>query len=105
MPSEQDPLLPGDKGAPEIHGSRASSIYDNSFTVNERPTEEDGQQRQQPASRGKLLELVIYFAVYVALLFVSGSFFLGQLGDQRPEPKTLEERVDRVLSDTPLIGT
>jgi hypothetical protein len=105
MPSEEDPLLPWDKGAPEIHGSRASSLHDNSNTFNERTTEEDDQQRQQPASRGKSLEVVIYFIIYVALLLFSGKFFLGQLGDQRPEPKTLEERIDRVLSDTPLIGT
>lgn len=95
--------MPQNRSAPEVQGGSRSPIY-NGYTYNEADAEEGDQQRQRRASNGKPWELVIYFVAYVALLFFAGNFIFGR-EDQRPEPKTLEERVDRILEDTPLIGT
>lgn len=101
MPSEQDPLLPQNKGAPEITGSPTLSIYGNNCIENGETTEDGGNQRRQTArSERSYGFLIIFIVICFALLFYLGQF----LGDRRPTPKTLEERVNRILSDTPLIG-
>ena len=101
MASEQDPMLPQDRGAPEIYVSRAPSIYNGCGFTNEAITEEDNDQRL----RRNLLAYVKFFIVVIALLFSLGLLLLGQFpGDEKQELKTLEERVDAILSDTPLIG-
>jgi membrane dipeptidase len=102
MPSEQDPLLPQDKGAPEIIGSRAPSIYGNNYIGNGETTEDDGSQSHQATRSERSYKfLMIVIVIYFALLVYLSQF----IGDWRPAPKTLEERVNRILSDTPLIGT
>jgi hypothetical protein len=101
MTSEQDPLLPQDKGAPEIYGSRAPSIH-NGYASTEEPVPEEDDQR----FRRILLASVKFILVDVALLLLFGLLFLGRFpGDTKQEPETLEERVDAILSNTPLIGT
>jgi membrane dipeptidase len=102
MTSEQDPLLPQDKGAPEIYGSRAPSIHTGYASTEEPVPEEDDNQR----FRRNLLASVKFILVDVALLLLFGLIFLGRFpGDTKQEPETLEERVDAILSNTPLIGT
>jgi hypothetical protein len=105
MSSEQDPLLPHGRAAPEIHGSRAPSI-NNGYTSTERAIQEDDQQRQRAANYRRLLNWVVFFIIVVALLFFTDKYFLRRLpDDKRSQPSTVEERVDRILSATPLIGT
>lgn len=46
------------------------------------------------------------FILDVALLLFLGLIFLGQFPSaKKPKPKTLEDRVNAILSATPLIGT
>jgi membrane dipeptidase len=96
-PTEEDPLLPKTKGAPEIQGSRPQSI-------NHELIGEDSSQRQQTGFGG-LIHCVIGILFFVLLFLTLAPEALDDfLGDRRPTPKTLEERVDRILTDTPLIG-
>jgi membrane dipeptidase len=104
MPTEQDPLLPKDKGAPEIHGSRSPSI-NNEYISSEGAAEEDGTRHRQSPSDWSTVGFVICFLACMLLLLFSDDFLGQLLGDKRPQPKTIEERVNRILSDTPLIGT
>ena len=102
---ETDPLLPKDKGAPEIHGSRAASINDVVVTETD-GIEADGQPRSR---RGVDDLMAIIFGLFLfgtlALLFSPDSWFDDILGDRRPAPKTVDQRVNRILTDTPLIGS
>lgn len=101
--TEQDPLLPKGKGAPEIQGSRPQSINDE-YVIEEQDSDEDNQLRHNTFNN--LMTIIFgacFFGSIFVILFTDGP--LGDLfGDQRPLPKTLEERVNRILEDTPLIG-
>jgi membrane dipeptidase len=95
--AEQDPLLPNDKGAPEILGSRPQSInYEEETEV----SEEDEKPQRQLFSDALPLIFSICILVILAFTFLSED----TNGSQRPEPKTIEQRVNRILTDTPLIG-
>jgi membrane dipeptidase len=101
--TERDPLLPNDKGAPEIQGSRPQSI-NNEYVIEEQVSDDDNSPRRN--SLNDLMAIVFgicFFGIVFLVLFPDGP--LGDLfGDRRPTPKTLEERVNRILEDTPLIG-
>lgn len=104
--TEEDSLLPKYKGAPEIKGSRPQSINDD--IVEEQVSDYDGQIRTSEKSPSNWIHVlfgICFFAsIFLILLYPDGP--LGDLfGEHRPVPKTLQERVDRVLEDTPLIGT
>lgn len=91
--TEGDPLLPKDKGAPEI--------------VEEDGSDDDGQLRSRGNGLNNLLATVfgICFFASIFLVLLNPDGPLGDpFGEQRPLPRTMEERVDRVLQDTPLIG-
>jgi membrane dipeptidase len=101
--SEQDPLLPKNKGAPEIQGSRPQSI--NNDDVQEAAPEK--QIRRNAPGNFSIVPLIFAFCFFLSLgLFFFGDEVLEDLfPEKRPNPKTIEERVSRILSDTPLIGS
>jgi membrane dipeptidase len=100
--SEQDPLLPKDAGAPEIQGSRPQSIKNVGAQEAEvfEDVQDDNTQRRKIL--GDIMPLI--FGLCLLLSFVL--IFLPEdiLGDRRPVPRTIEQRVNRILTDTPLIG-
>ena len=103
--NEGDPLLPKDKGAPEIQGSRPQSIH-NEYVIEEQGSDDDDRPRRNGLNDFVAILFAICFcaSIFLILLFPDGT--LGDLfGDKRPAPKTLKERVNRILEDTPLIGT
>lgn len=106
-PKEQDPLLPKDEPSPEIQGSRPQSIYydqgqeehmnrDSKYA----PPRTVLSQRQR--SKANWLACVggLFMLATVAVVFFPDQIF----GDGRPVPKTIDQRVNRILEDTPLIG-
>lgn len=95
--AEQDPLLPEDAGAPEIHGSRPQSI---NYEETEVFDEDEKPQRQL---LNDVWPMIFGLCIFLSLAFA----FLPEDTDpnQRPEPTTIEQRVNRILTDTPLIGT
>lgn len=98
MSAEEQSLLPKSKGAPEIYGSRPPSL-NNGTSSNEEEAAEWNSYRPRPSSRNwpATLSLGLLFVGLVVLLF-------SQSVDLPSKPKTIEERVYRILSDTPLIG-
>ena len=104
--SEQDPLLPNDKPAPEIQGSRPQSLNDDS----DEELEDTGKLRQKrfddlTTSITGLVVPVIFTVAVLVILLLPGGVLRGIWGDGWwPGPQTIEERVNRILTDTPLIG-
>ncbi len=98
--TEQDPLLPKAERSPEIQGSRPSSINDI-CDVENRISEGDHQPARQVFN--DFMAMIFGLCVIVSFAFI----FLPDdvVRDRRPIPKTIEERVNRILTDTPLIGT
>ncbi len=97
--TEQDPLLPGDKGSPEIHGSRPQSI--NHVEVN---GEEDDVLQDGP--KGSLFNNAAAMICGILFIFIAVSIFVSgdSLGDAQPPARTIDQRVNQILADTPLIG-
>jgi membrane dipeptidase len=101
--TEVDPLLPNDKRAPEIQGSRAQSINNEGIYDQQALDDSNGTHRNRLTNRMGLIFGLFFFAMVFLLLFPDGTFG-GPFGDERPAPKTLEERVNGILEATPLIG-
>jgi membrane dipeptidase len=99
--SEQDPLLPKNKGAPEIQGSRPQSI--NNDDVQEAAPEK--QIRRNAPGNFSIVPLIFGFFLSLGLFFFGDEVLEDLFPEKRPNPKTIEERVSRILSDTPLIGS
>ncbi|PMD31970.1 hypothetical protein L207DRAFT_500327 [Hyaloscypha variabilis F] len=102
--SERDPLLPNDKQAPEIQGSRPQSFKD--VTVSDT---ELGHTQQPEASNDEQTSSTFND---ILVLFVGLCFFLtlgfmfvpdDALGGWQPGPRTIEQRVNKILTNTPLI--
>lgn len=112
MPSETDPLLPRNTPAPEISGygfSKSSTQYlhlneivEEESTA-EAPTDEPSNQRDAgPPPLRSLLSLftvVVGFALFISLLIPGNG---GPWQDDGPP--SIKARVDKILSETPLIG-
>ena len=102
-PKEQDPLLPKQSRAPEIHGSRPQSFNDD---VDIEPTTSQREVNMPPRAKtiNDLMAMVFGLCVALSLIFVflRDDLFDGLL--PRPTPATIEERVNHILTDTPLIG-
>jgi membrane dipeptidase len=98
---ETDPLLPRNRPAPEIQGSRPPSI--NEVTTENAISPDAGSARRSRMGLGDIYALLvglIILAFFAILLFPNG--FKDVLGN---EPQTIDERVNSILTRTPLIGT
>src|ERR1700710_2126422 len=106
--SEQDPLLPKDKPSPEIHGSRPQSINNVYVTEAGAPVEvieKDDDGEPPRFTRNELPTIMFGLCFFLFISLVVFPYLDDVLGDGRPKPKTIDERVNRILMDTPLIGT
>lgn len=105
QPSELDPLLPKDKPAPEIHGSRPTSFNGDIGDV-EIQRQECVDEAERGVERAPTRKLINNFMTFVLGLCILVSFWFIVLPDDiwREKPKTLEGRVNRILTETPLIG-
>jgi membrane dipeptidase len=97
---ETDPLLPRNRPAPEIQGSRPQSINEvgNEDAISP-DTEITSKPRMGLGDIYALLLGLIALAFFAVLIFPNG--FKEVLGDG---PQTIDERVNSILSRTPLIG-
>lgn len=102
--SEQDPLLPNDKQAPEIQGSRPQSIKDVNALEPElggaRNDETADPRTRQSFNDVLILILGLCFFLMLGFMFVPDD----ALGGWQPGPRTIEQRVNKILINTPLIG-
>ena len=98
--TEQDPLLPR---APEIQGSQPQSF--NDFLAEEQQLNDEKERERRPIKDLVVpaLLIVLTLLIFCRSLALNGVFD-EILGSIRPEPRTIEERVSRILTDTPLIG-
>ncbi len=99
--SEQDPLLPKNAPAPEIQGSRPQSLKDVTVSRAELG-EAEAEAKPRPRAFNDILAVILglcFFAT-VAFIFVPDDILDGL----QPEPRTIEQRVNKILANTPLIG-
>jgi membrane dipeptidase len=119
MPSEVDPLLPRNEPAPEITGygfSRRKQDSSEIIYVDDPPSYDDQADARSTTSNDvstksalsticSLFGIVVFFALVLAALSPGG----GRDGEPYPRPvprqpaRTVEQRVSRILEDTPLI--
>jgi len=99
--SERDPLLPQTNQSPEIHTSRPQSInYDADIS----PGKAEAQDNDEPARRifNDAMALVLGICIFISFGLVA--FHDEIFKDKEPMPDTLHGRVERILTNTPLIG-
>ena len=94
---EQDPLLPKSKRSPEVR-SRPESINDE-YAKEELLEDERRPRRSLWNDVGAMILGLCIFSSLVMIFMPSNSPI-----DDRPVPKTISQRVNRILEDTPLIG-
>lgn len=97
--TERHPLLPRHKQSPEIQGGEVKSFVDANPTE-AAPGDEKASGRPRCTSNdlGAVL-LAICIVCSLAMLFLPEG-----TGDQRPGPRTISQRVNKILESTPLIG-
>jgi membrane dipeptidase len=102
--SEVDPLLPNDKQAPEIQGSRPQSFKNvnaSEAELGEARGLGDDEHARTAFNDILVLFLGLCFFLTLAFVFVPDDVLDGW----QPGPQTVEQRVNKILTDTPLIGT
>ena len=117
MVLETDPLLPKGASAPEITGygfTRPSKIHyqTQSEAVSPIDNQEDKDQEWEyasPTSFSPLRTLISLFAIVVGLavfitLLAPGVFDMPKGSRPKDDPATLDARVNKILSEIPLIG-
>jgi membrane dipeptidase len=101
--SEVDPLLPNDRQAPEIQGSRPQSfkgVNDSEPELGEVRHPGDDEHRRNTFNDVLVLILGLCVFLTLAFTFVPDNVFDGW----QPGPRTIEQRVNKILTNTPLIG-
>lgn len=97
--TEQDPLLPPERSSPEIKDSKETQ------NGCDEPTNGRGKR---PFSDLMAAVLGLCSLLILTMLIIPDGFVDDVFNHHWPfgnqEPKTVEERVDRILSETPLIG-
>lgn len=105
MPSEVDPLLPKNDPAPEISGYGYSKLSKGQFESAEDAEYEESLPQADVSSLKSILALfavVVGFALLIALLVPGG---LGSVPKSaKNESQTIRARVNKILTETPLIG-
>ncbi|MCJ1282028.1 hypothetical protein MMC26_001351 [Xylographa opegraphella] len=106
MVTEQDPLLPRDKPAPEITGYGYSRETSDQYDYSRQDREDEAETA--PSSIASplltifgLFTIIIGFALLIAVL-VPGGIDL-HWGDTKNETLSIKARVDKILSENPLI--
>ena len=103
--SEQDPLLPNDKQAPEVQGSRPQSFKDVTISQAELGHHPDADASNDEHSRSTINDVLVLFAGLCFFLTLGFMFVPDDpLGGWQPGPRTIEQRVNKILTNTPLIG-
>ena len=116
MPSETDPLLPQGNSTPEITGYGFSKFskaqpndqsHDDDDSSGKNGSKKETNQRYRGAS--PLRTMILLFAIVVGIAFVITLTVRGPRAPTDKEPEddsrtTTKARVDRILSETPLIG-
>ena len=109
--TEEDPLLPRERPAPEIHGSRPQSIKEDYITSEPDGLATDaygkldvGRRNRRTFSDYMAMALGLCILSALILMAIPQTFFGDIFGDRRPGPQTIEQRVNKILTDTPLIG-
>jgi membrane dipeptidase len=102
--TEQDPLLPRDKGMPGIRDSHPPGINRNG----EHTTNHASRKSRNAFNDSMTVVLALCSAIIFTMLFLPTNL-IGGLFDHRwrfghQEPLSIQERVNRILTDTPLIG-
>ncbi|MCJ1406667.1 hypothetical protein MMC19_000733 [Ptychographa xylographoides] len=104
MPSEHDPLLPRNKPAPEITGYGFSN---NQYQSTEQDIENAEVEREVTSSPSPLstifglFTIIVSFAFLIALLVPGGISFPWDSTSNKT--LSIKARVDKILSDNPLI--
>ncbi|PQE17832.1 membrane dipeptidase protein [Rutstroemia sp. NJR-2017a WRK4] len=101
--TEQDPLLPRDKGMPGIRDSHPPGINRNV----EHTTNHASRKSRNAFNDSMTVVLALCSAIIFTMLFLPTNL-IGGLFDHRwrfghQEPLSVQERVNRILTDTPLI--
>ncbi len=121
MATETDPLLPQGNSAPEITGHGFSQglnpdyKYKNKAVENEvftEEAEEAGDESSDNTTSSPLRTLfslfciVVLFAFSITLLIPKGlgDRWQGPKDEPHTNPQTIEARVNKILSENPLIG-
>lgn len=126
MPSEIDPLLPNNEPAPEIIGygySRAQKIdyYDNSQAQYQTHVDKSSDQgrgkdpeseSQDGSNTSPLRTIFSIFTVVIAFGLILSLIISGEIGKSPKAPQiapskpptSISERVEKILSEHPLIG-
>lgn len=102
--TEKDALLPQNDKTPEIIGPRPSSsknFYDAEADIadNEGEDEDDFDPKRHLVN--DIMAMVFGLALLLSVVFI---FLPDSFWGDKPGPMTIEQRVHRILSDTPLIG-
>lgn len=112
--TEEDPLLPKANRSPEIQGSRPQSIKE-SYTTTEtetitpepkQPSYDDELSVGRPKRRSIFDYCYLIFGLCVVLSLIFLAIPQGLWDDVfwDTRPHTIDERVSRILTNTPLIG-
>lgn len=101
--TETDPLLPRDKPAPEIHYSRPQSINDvDGGDAMAGSAGEDNMPRWGVNHMIATCAGLITVVFLIIVILPEG--FRSVWGDGPWAPLTIDQRVNRILSETPLMG-
>ena len=120
MSSETDPLLPQGNSAPEITGygfskpSTSDYHHSNKALGNRVLVEEEGDGYPDQGGTTtsplrtllSLFSIVVLFGLFITLLIPNGlrDQWQGPKHDPHTGPHTIETRVNKILSENPLIG-
>jgi hypothetical protein len=98
---ETDPLLPRNGPAPEIQGSRPQSI--NDVDTGDTVSPDVGSASKPRMSRGEIY--VLLFGLITLAFFAILFFPIGLKDVLGGGPQTIDDRVNSILTQTPLIGS
>jgi membrane dipeptidase len=107
--TEEDPLLPRDRQAPEIHGSRPQSIKEDYITTEtDQLSNDDELDVGRPNRRNfsDYMGLILGLCIFSSLILITTpeAIFRDIFGDRRTGPQTIEQRANKILTENPLIG-